>query len=373
MNRSICIIGSNLNRQDARIFWRQGLSLVSAGYSVTYIVSDNEPEEIINKIKIIPTRFLANSRIKRLLFSKKYFYRKAIEVNSDLYQISSPELIGIGIKLKKRGKKVIFDLREDYTSFVREMTWIPTSFLRLIISNLAKMYLNKTLNKYHAVIGVTPNIFENLKISASITCVVTNYPNITNTSETSIADYLKRKNNICYIGSVYRKSNQNIIFNVIQGFQDLNYTIMGNIEQNLKLELSEIPYWSKINYIQSWSKLELQKVLKCATIGNAIIDYSPNLGYKKGSLGVIKLFEYMEAGIPVICTDFILWKEIINKYKCGICVNPKNENEIRSAISYLLNNKIEAFQMGQNGRRAILEEYNWESQSIKYKQIINKL
>ena len=44
------------------------------------------------------------------------------------------------------------------------------------------------------------------------------------------------------------------------------------------------------------------------------------MGYKKGTLGNNKIFEYMYYGLPIICTDFDLWKEIIDKYKCGIYV-----------------------------------------------------
>ena len=82
----------------------------------------------------------------------------------------------------------------------------------------------------------------------------------------------------------------------------------------------------------------------------------------------------MLEGLPVICTDFELWKKlIIDKYKCGICVNPKSEKEISEAIIYLAENKEEAYEMGQRGRDAVLSEFNWESQAQKYINIFNEL
>ena len=105
----------------------------------------------------------------------------------------------------------------------------------------------------------------------------------------------------------------------------------------------------------------------------AIFDYSPNLGYKTGSLGVNKFFEYMLFGLPIICTDFDLWKEIVNKYKCGICVEPRDVKQIKDAILYLINNKEEAYNMGQNGRKAVLEEYNWDTQKKVYLDLYSKL
>ena len=65
------------------------------------------------------------------------------------------------------------------------------------------------------------------------------------------------------------------------------------------------------------------------------------------------------AGLPVICTDFILWQKIIEDYQCGICVQPDNVDEIASAIQFLLDNPDVAKQMGENGRRAVAEKYNW--------------
>ena len=97
-------------------------------------------------------------------------------------------------------------------------------------------------------------------------------------------------------------------------------------------------------------------------IGIAVHDYTPNVGGKEGSLGFIKNFEFMMAGLPVICTDFKVWKEIIEKEKCGICVNPTDKDEIKNAIQYLLTNPEVACWMGRNGRKAIENKYNWETQ-----------
>ena len=63
----------------------------------------------------------------------------------------------------------------------------------------------------------------------------------------------------------------------------------------------------------------------------------------------------------------------LSKYHCGICVNPNDPVQIERAIRYLIDNKREAYLMGQNGRRAVLEEYNWENQAKKYIQVIKEL
>lgn len=70
----------------------------------------------------------------------------------------------------------------------------------------------------------------------------------------------------------------------------------------------------------------------------------------------------MRAGIPVILTDFPLWRKIVDTYYCGIPVDINNEKEITDAVIFLCNNPEKAEKMGENGRRAFLEVYNWETQ-----------
>ena len=95
-----------------------------------------------------------------------------------------------------------------------------------------------------------------------------------------------------------------------------------------------------------------------------ILRHDTQLG-EEGTLGNTKLFEYMEAGLPVICSNNKLWKEIINKYNCGIAVNPNNKEEIKDAIVALKDNPDKAKIMGENGRKAIENEYNWLTQEKK--------
>ena len=81
-----------------------------------------------------------------------------------------------------------------------------------------------------------------------------------------------------------------------------------------------------------------------------------------GTLGNTKLFEFMEAKLPVICSNYLLWKEIIDKYECGLYVDPNNVDEIRNAIEFIINNPEKAQKMGENGRQAVLNEFNWDTQ-----------
>lgn len=90
-----------------------------------------------------------------------------------------------------------------------------------------------------------------------------------------------------------------------------------------------------------------------------------------------KIFEYMSAGLPVICSNFVSWQEIIEKNKCGLLVDPMNPAEISAAVKWLLTNKDQAKQMALNGMVAIKSQYNWEIEQNKllgvYQELINQV
>ena len=81
----------------------------------------------------------------------------------------------------------------------------------------------------------------------------------------------------------------------------------------------------------------------------------------------------MEAAIPVILAKVPLYEAMVEKYHCGICCDPHNVTEIRDAVNYLLTHKREAYEMGQNGRRAVIEEFSWDIIKLEYLRIINDI
>jgi glycosyltransferase involved in cell wall biosynthesis len=73
----------------------------------------------------------------------------------------------------------------------------------------------------------------------------------------------------------------------------------------------------------------------------------------------------MAAGIPVIASDFPAWREIVERNRCGVCIDPFDSAAIAGAIDYFVLNPGAARRMGENGRRAVLEKYNWSIEEKK--------
>ena len=96
-------------------------------------------------------------------------------------------------------------------------------------------------------------------------------------------------------------------------------------------------------------------------VGVAIL--APSENYKESYS--TKMFEYMAAGMPVVTSNFPIYKKVVETHACGICVDPLNTQEIARAFEYLMLNDDEANRMGKNGRSAVEKKYNWMIENNK--------
>ena len=79
----------------------------------------------------------------------------------------------------------------------------------------------------------------------------------------------------------------------------------------------------------------------------------------------IKMFEYMAAGLPFVCSDFPRWKKIADETGAGVCVSVDDINAVHKAIQELLSDRSKAQQMGRRGRMAIEQRYCWSMEEDK--------
>jgi len=349
--RKVCHVTSLHPVLDGRIFQKECRSL-SKEYEV-YLIAPNTEDRVINGV-FIRGVVLPKNRLKRSMCLNRVF-RKMVEIDADIYHFHDPELIPIGCKAKKNGKVVIFDSHEDVPADILQKKWIPFIF-RKPLSLYYKWYESVKLKKFDALITVTPSIVERLSKINPKTVMVTNYPLYEDLSTDRQFGRF-----ICFAGGIMPSWMHD---NILESIKDIDckYLLAGKVSQSYFSSLSEHKAWPKVEFLGVIKHEEVVGLYHRSIAGMALYDYNGYLGEKEGTLGNTKIFEYMQAGIPIIATDFRLWKEIIDKYKCGICVNPRNVAEITKAIEYLLSHPLEAKEMGDNGLVAFRKEFNWRSQ-----------
>jgi glycosyltransferase involved in cell wall biosynthesis len=361
----ICHVISGYHRTDARIFYRQCLSLRNHGFDVCILTNDGQPNEIIEGIPIISCTNTPAGRKKELLMARRLFYNHAIALDADAYQLHSPELLPLGVKLKRHGKVVVYDAHEDMPNHILEKEWLPP-WSRQLVSRAFALYMNRVLMRFDEVISPHSHVVQSLQQRLGKGILVANFPLVKRRQDSSVDEYLARKNLFCYSGTVYSYSNQSTIAAALSEILDAHYEIAGYIDDDQRDLLSNSAAGSRISCLGRLSQVELAKFYNRSIAGIVVYDYKLNLGYRLGSYGTNKIFEYMEAGLPIICTDYDLWKDIVDRYKCGICVKPGDVSELRQAMHTIMADKKAAFQMGINGRHAVEKEFNWTSEEVKY-------
>lgn len=368
---SICHVISGYFRNDARVFLRQCKSLHNNGFHVTILTNDGSPDEVLDGIPVYDCG-KPWPRWKTLAAATRQFLDKALEIDADIYQLHSPELLPLGLALKRAGKKVVYDAHEDMPRHLLEKEWLP-HFSRRIVSSAFECYMLRTLRQYDGIVSPHSHVVANLNQLLGKGLLIANFPLIANNWDFGEDQFVRRSNILCYSGTVYSYSNQEEIVSALNDFDDLEYHIAGYIDEEHGKRLAMMSGGDKVEFHGRLSRPDLHAFYEAALIGVVVYDYKLNLGNKLGSYGTNKIFEYMEAGIPFICTDYQLWQDIVERYDCGICVPPGDVAAISNAIEYLVSDKARAYRMGQNGRRAIIEEFNWSSEEKKYVELFNKL
>lgn len=341
------------------------------GFNVSILTNDGQPDDELDGI---PIHACTENwpRWKTLVAAKRQFLAKAIEIDADIYQIHSPELLGTGLALKRRGKKVVYDAHEDMPRHILEKEWLP-SFMRGPIAKSFEQYMLYALAQYDEIVSPHSHVVSEFQRRLGKGIVIANFPLVSQQPSLTMTDFSDRGNVLIYSGTVYSYSNQEETLAALAAFENVEYRIAGYIDETHASQLLSSPNGHKASFLGRLNRSDLSRFYQSALAGLVIYDYKLNLGWKLGSYGTNKVFEYMEAGLPFICTDYVLWQDIVDRYDCGICVRPGSVEEIVAAIDCLIKDKARAFQMGQNGRRAVLEEFNWSSEEAKYVALFDSL
>jgi glycosyltransferase involved in cell wall biosynthesis len=146
--------------------------------------------------------------------------------------------------------------------------------------------------------------------------------------------------------------------------------LVGNWENpELAASLKQLPGWNRTTFLGLLDRAEVAGELQKAYAGLVVLH--PEANYVTSQ--PVKLYEYMCAGLPVIASDFAVWREIVTKARCGLLVNPLKPQEIAEAMEYLLTHPEEAEEMGRRGFQAIMENFNWANEEKELLRFYNKL
>ncbi len=365
----VCHMTSVHKTTDGRIFIKECSSLAKAGYEV-YLVGRGESREE-NGVLVVGVGEPTGGRLSRMTKFKKRVYKAALALDADIYHFHDPELLSCGVKLKKKGKKVIFDSHEKYTEQLKDKPYLP-KFITRMIAKWYGAYEKKVLKKIDAVIfpctmgGINP--FAGL---CKRTPIISNAAILEELYDRYDEHYPKRPNTLCYVGGL--TNARGITASVEAAYRSGATLVLAGAfdSEGYENEIRSMPEFACVDFQGFLDREGIVRLLSESVVGLYLLR---NIGqYLKIDTFGIKVYEYMSMGLPVIMSHSDYNDRMMEKYQFGICVDPENIEEIAKAITYLLDNPQAAKQMGENGRKAVKEEFNWGVEEKKLLKLYEDL
>ena len=340
-------------RYDTRIFFKECRSLAAQGFSVSLVVADGSGDEARDGVTIVSVG-APKGRARRMLQTTRQVARRALEMDAELYHIHDPELLPVALWLKRRGRHVIFDAHEDLPEQVRGKSYIPRR-LRPLVAGTAGLLVKNACRRLDGVVAATPYIRDQF-VAMGVRCIdADNFPML---GELDLTDRPSAKRQqVCYIGSIAAVRGVCDAVRAMSLVQPgTRLALAGQLAgSDVETAVQREAGWERVDALGFLDRRQIREVLGHSIAG--LVTLHPNGNFLNAL--PVKMFEYMAAGIPVIASDFPLWRRIVEEAECGLLVDPLHPAAIAAAIDRLVGDPEMARRMGENGRRAVLERYNW--------------
>jgi glycosyltransferase involved in cell wall biosynthesis len=294
----------------------------------------------------------------------------ALSSRARICHFHDPELIPAALLLKVLGRKVIYDVHEDYPRKMLSKGWIHPIAKRPIAAGMAVIEA-VAARLFDGIVAATPTIAERFPPTKTIT--LRNFPSLEEFSTTSSPTYAERPLQVCYVGGLTRLRG---LFDMIDAVRQ----VQGGAAPCLLLaglfdtadeehESRARPGWGRVGYLGRLDRPAVTRLM--ANVRAGLVVLHPDPSYVDAY--PIKMFEYMAAGLPVVASDFPVYREILDDGQCGLLIPPANPSALTRAIEWIFAHPGEAQAMGERGRRRVEMLYTWEAELGKLLTLYRRL
>jgi glycosyltransferase involved in cell wall biosynthesis len=340
-------------RDDIRIFRKECVSLARAGYEVVQVVGDGQGAAVVDGVRIVDIGVRPAGRLARMRRQPAAALAAVRRERPALVHLHDPELLPLGVALAREGLPVVYDAHEDVPRQILTKQWIPAA-LRPGVARAFEVYENRQVRQLAAVSAATPHIAERFAQVARLAVNVGNYP--FEDELAPAAGARPRERMVCYVGGLMRTRGLLQMVRAVALVPGLRLVLCGRFEDAaLEAAVRAEPGWGRVQWLGQVGREPVREVMACASAG--LVTLLPMPSYLDAL--PIKMFEYMSAGLPVVASDFPLWRGIVQRHRCGVVVDPADPAAIAAAIGSILDDPARAQAMGEAGRAAVLTAYRW--------------
>lgn len=172
--------------------------------------------------------------------------------------------------------------------------------------------------------------------------------------------------NVGYIGHLYRGRGIETIIELAKRFTKLNFHIVGGTE-------SDIDRYKSSNRLNN---LIIHGFIKQESLKDIILSFDILLAPYQNKVAVhggkgdtsrwmspLKIFEYMSACKPIICSDFPVLREVLENGVNAILCKADDIDEWASAVNNLIKDKNLRISISNNAHYEFIKKYTWESRA----------
>lgn len=282
------------------------------------------------------------------LFVYLLFKKADILVSNDLDTLLANYMVSV-----IRSKKIIYDSHEYFTE-------VPELQNRKIVKKiwlLLEQFIVPKLKRTYTVSESIADIL-NQKYNADFK-VIKNFPNyIENRKQLNIFESDKKI--IIYQGALNVDRGIELVIKAMKFIDNAIFVIIGDgdITQHLKNLANSEGVAEKVSFIGKVPFEKLSSYTQSADLGISLEDDS-NMNYHYSLPN--KLFDYIQARLPVLVSNLPEMKKIVQDYNIGQVLMSREIENVASIITNMLNDAQKQNEWKQNLQKAA-KELCWEKQ-----------
>jgi glycosyltransferase involved in cell wall biosynthesis len=363
----VCHLTSAHVVEDTRILHKQCATLAAQGYAVV-LIAPSDGDRVIRgvRVKAVPR---ARSRLGRMTRTSFRIYRAALAEDGDLYHFHDPELIPVGLLLRLHGKRVVYDVHEDYRTSIGQKIYLPRWLRGPLASGVAA--LERLASRTFEVVLAERYYTERFPSGT----LVLNYPVVTEIAE-PLARGTENRIRFVYTGGVTEDRGALYHASLVQLREDIEVHVVGRCSPELaeRMRAAAGPGRDRLHIVGEGFHVPYERIIDTYREGGwtaGLAMFPSTAHYRRKEL--TKFFEYMAAGIPVLCSDFPVWRALVEGNGCGMCADPADGVALRKAVEDLIGNPERSKTMGRRGREAVSARYNWANEAASLIRLYERL
>jgi glycosyltransferase involved in cell wall biosynthesis len=347
---------------DIRVYEKITRTLIETG-NMVYLIANESNFELDKRLIYYPLKNKFRISILNRLYNNIRSLSLINRINPDVIHIHDPELLLIGVICRIFGFIVIYDVHEDLPKDIMHKNM--NVILKKIISFLIEPFEICASLIIKNVIVVTPSLFKRFEGRALNLALIRNFPNNLQINNQNFSP--SEVNYILYSGTISVNRGIYEIIESVAMFQGKVKLILVGEFQNEALQSLVMKHkgWKFVDFKGYVSQEELYKYYSVSLIGLVTLH---NISTYREAFPV-KLFEYINSGLPVVMSDFPVWKTIFEGKDVGVSVNPSDSVEIFNAINTIFNN----YEEYKKNVFLFYGKYTWENEKEGLINFYNKI